>query len=290
MIERLETRVLAFLHVSFAGIFGFSRDVMVGEACDLRLLDARRLRPGRPRASRSRARDQGSGRRAHQRRPTGCVPLQLALEAAELAELPLMCHIDEPPPQSKRSSRCCGPGDILTHCFRPPQCPALPDGGSAMACWRRASAAWRSTSGMAWARSPSPPPRRCSRRASLPDVISSDVHALCVDGPAFDNLATMSKFLGLGMPLAEIVRAVTATPASLLAAPDLGTFARGANGDATVLRDRGGLVRGRRMSPAPRADSSPVSRCAPSSWAGDSLALTRADQSATPNRRVRLRL
>ena len=68
-----------------------------------------------------------------------------------------------------------------------------------------------------------------------PDIISSDVHALCIDGPAFDNMDTMSKFLCLGMPLPEIVRAVTATPARLLGRPDLATLAVGTTGDATVL-------------------------------------------------------
>ncbi|HEX6013442.1 MAG TPA: hypothetical protein VFY87_16900, partial [Geminicoccaceae bacterium] len=58
---------------------------------------------------------------------------------------------------------------------------------------------------------------------------------LCVDGPAYDNLVTMSKLLGLGMPLPEIVRAVTATPARLLRRPDLGSLAVGSAGDATVL-------------------------------------------------------
>jgi dihydroorotase len=69
-----------------------------------------------------------------------------------------------------------------------------------------------------------------------PDVISSDVHALCVDGPAFDNLETMSKFLCLGMPLVDIIRAVTATPAKILGRPDLADLTPGSTGDATVLR------------------------------------------------------
>ncbi len=37
-----------------------------------------------------------------------------------------------------------------------------------------------------------------------PDCISSDVHALCIEGPAFDLLTTMSKFLCLDMPLVEV--------------------------------------------------------------------------------------
>jgi dihydroorotase len=33
----------------------------------------------------------------------------------------------------------------------------------------------------------------------LPDTISSDVHVLCINGPAFDQVTTLSKFLCLGM-------------------------------------------------------------------------------------------
>ena len=42
--------------------------------------------------------------------------------------------------------------------------------------------------------------------------------------------------MGSVVPLPEIVRAVTATPARLLGRPDLGTLAIGASGDATILR------------------------------------------------------
>ncbi len=45
MIERSEARILAYLHVSFAGIYGFSKTVMVGESEDLRLM----ARPSVPR-------------------------------------------------------------------------------------------------------------------------------------------------------------------------------------------------------------------------------------------------
>ena len=48
----------------------------------------------------------------------------------------------------------------------------------------------------------------------LPDVISSDVHAISIEGPAFDQLHTLSKFLSLGMSLADVVRASTVAPAA----------------------------------------------------------------------------
>ena len=46
----------------------------------------------------------------------------------------------------------------------------------------------------------------------------------------------MSKFLALGMPLQDIVRAVTETPARALGRPDLGDLSVGSTGDATVMR------------------------------------------------------
>jgi dihydroorotase len=38
VIDRATPRILAFLNISYAGIFGFSRSIMVGEAQDMRLL------------------------------------------------------------------------------------------------------------------------------------------------------------------------------------------------------------------------------------------------------------
>jgi dihydroorotase len=69
----------------------------------------------------------------------------------------------------------------------------------------------------------------------LPDVISSDVHALSIDGPAFDQLVTMSKFLALGVELGAVIRASTAAPAAALGRGDLGHLAVGAVGDASIL-------------------------------------------------------
>jgi dihydroorotase len=58
---------------------------------------------------------------------------------------------------------------------------------------------------------------------------------LSINGPAFDQLVTMSKFLCLGMPLVDVIRASTAAPAAAVGRSDIGTLAIGAVGDATVL-------------------------------------------------------
>ena len=68
-----------------------------------------------------------------------------------------------------------------------------------------------------------------------PDTISSDVHALCINGPAFDQVTTMSKFLCLGMTLSDVIKASTETAAFALKRPDLGSLKPGSAGDATIL-------------------------------------------------------
>jgi dihydroorotase len=69
----------------------------------------------------------------------------------------------------------------------------------------------------------------------LPDTISSDVHKLCIDGPAFDLVTTMSKFLCLGMPLADVIAASTVNAATALKRPELGSLKPCSVGDATIL-------------------------------------------------------
>jgi dihydroorotase len=69
----------------------------------------------------------------------------------------------------------------------------------------------------------------------LPDTISSDVHALCIDGPAFDLVTTLSKFLCLGMELGDVIKAATENAARALRRPELGTLKPGSLGEATIL-------------------------------------------------------
>ncbi len=73
-----------------------------------------------------------------------------------------------------------------------------------------------------------------------PDTISSDVHALCIDGPAFDQVTTMSKMLCLGMKLNEVIAASTVNAAVAVKRMEYGTLKVGALGDATVLAVREG--------------------------------------------------
>src|SRR6185437_8582393 len=64
---------------------------------------------------------------------------------------------------------------------------------------------------------------------------SSDVHALCINGPAFDQVTTMSKFLCMGMKLADVVERSTVNAAMALRRPELGSLKVGSVGDATII-------------------------------------------------------
>jgi dihydroorotase len=50
---------------------------------------------------------------------SGIAPLEIALEVAEEVGMPLMAHIDHPPPSYEEVLARLRPGDVLTHAFRP---------------------------------------------------------------------------------------------------------------------------------------------------------------------------
>ena len=235
VIEPCDARILAYLNVSFAGIFAFSDLVMVGESEDVRLLNARaclnvaRLHADLLVGIKVRVGARASGSMGH-------APLDIALEVAEEAGLPVMCHLDWPPPSRREVVSRLRPGDVLTHCFRPfPASPARSDGrireeilearergvlfdiGHGMGSFGFATAEAMLNAGF------------------LPDAISSDVHSLSIRGPAYDQLVTLTKFLHLGVGIADIIAASTSGPARAIRRPDLGTLAEGSIGDATVL-------------------------------------------------------
>ena len=235
VIEASPLRIIPFLNVSFPGIFAFSAGVMVGECADLRLLDPREcvrvIKANRDLVAGVKVR---VGRNAGG--ASGAAPLDMALELAEETGLPVMAHLDHPPPSRLEVLSRLRRGDILTHCFRPfPNAPVEAGGRireEVLEARRRGvifdighgsgSFGFRTAEAMLAA-------------GFLPDVISSDVHTLSINGPAFHQLVTMSKFLCLGMQLVDVIRAGSAAPAAALGRTDIGILAIGAVGDATIL-------------------------------------------------------
>jgi dihydroorotase len=228
-------RILAYLHVSFAGIFAFSPRVMVGESEELRLMAPRDAVEV---ASANRDIIVGIKVRvgAHASGRSGAVPLDIALQVAEEIGLPVMAHIDEPPPSYEEVIARLRPGDILTHAFRPfPNSPATAQGTVKRAVWEARQRGILFDIGHGKGSFAFKTARAMLANGFLPDTISSDVHALCINGPAFDQVTTMSKFLCLGMELADVIAASTANAAFALQRMELGSLKPGSTGDATIL-------------------------------------------------------
>jgi dihydroorotase len=129
------------------------------------------------------------------------------------------------------------PGDVLTHAFRPfPNAPVTAQGTikPAVLAARKRGVLFDIGHGMGSFAFKTA--RAMLANGFLPDTISSDVHALCINGPAHDLVTTMSKFLCLGMGLNDVIRAATETPARAIKRHDLGTLKVGSLGDATLIR------------------------------------------------------
>lgn len=77
----------------------------------------------------------------------------------------------------------------------------------------------------------------CAKEGFWPDIISSDLHAESVDGPAYDLPTVMTKMLHVGMPLVKVINAVTMTPATVIGRSDvIGSLGVDRAADITVLR------------------------------------------------------
>ncbi len=229
-------RIFAFLNISFPGIFGFDHDVSIGEATTAAMLPVHRcvdkVEANRDRIIGVKVRIGGI--------VTGDLGLgaqHLALEAANAVDLPLMTHIGHPPPSYSDVVDLLRPGDILTHCYRPEPNSAIgPDGKVLDAVWkaRERGVLFDIAHGMgAFGYDTA---EAALRDGFKPDLISSDVHVIAVEGPGYDMLHTMSKLLNCGLTLAEVIEMSTSRPALAIRRPHLGHLGVGAPADITVLK------------------------------------------------------
>jgi len=232
----LPVRILPLINLSFAGIFAFSRTVMVGECEDLRLLDINEcVRVARENADLVVGVKVRVGRNASG--SSGLTPLDMALEVAEAVGLPLMAHLDHPPPSRTDVMARLRPGDILTHCFRPfPNAPSGPHGGVRPEVLAARERGVIFDVGHGFGSCGFATSRAMLAAGFLPDVISSDVHVLSINGPAFDLLQTLAKFHALGMSLQQVVACATVNAARAIRRPELGSLKVGALGDASIFQ------------------------------------------------------
>jgi dihydroorotase len=76
----------------------------------------------------------------------------------------------------------------------------------------------------------------CAAEEFWVDTISTDMHSLTCEGPAYDMPTVMSRLLHLGMPLQEVIRSATSAAAAAIGWEDrIGTLGIGREADVAVL-------------------------------------------------------
>ncbi|MFC7531272.1 amidohydrolase family protein [Actinoplanes sp. GCM10030250] len=158
----------------------------------------------------------------------GVEPLRRGIAAAETCGVPVMVHIGAPPPALDEVLDLLRPGDIVTHCASGIAAPLGPAVHAASARGVLLDLG-HGSGGFAF------DVLEAQLDAGLrPYTISTDLHARSVHGPVFDLPTTMAKLLAVGLPLSDVVAAVTEHPARALGLPG-GTLTVGAPADLAIF-------------------------------------------------------
>lgn len=242
IVERSKCNILAFLNVAYPGICGAAGKLNVPGICDLRVLDySEAVNAGRKFDKlicgiKVICFTSGGGA------GFGIEPIRIAKAVAKEINKPLMVHIGKRaiPVTSRRTMQegldLLEKGDILTHCFAGANSIFLQDNKllTEVLDARKRGVIFdigHGCGGLSFNIA-----RKAFNLNFLPDIISSDLHARCIDGPVYDLLTTISKFINLGMGLNDVIRAVTHEPARVLGRDgEIGTLKIGSYADVAVL-------------------------------------------------------
>lgn len=229
--DRARVRVLAFMNIACVGLIGPDYELRVLDYCDTEIF--RRV------VDLNRDFVVGVKVRIHDANvgSNGIEPLRRARAAADECELPLMVHIATGPPDIDEVLEYLREGDILTHCFTGLTHRVTTDEGALRESAKRAidrgvvfdigHGAGSFSFEVA---------EQLLDAGVRPDVISTDIHQLSINGPMYDLPTCMSKFLALGLPLDEVVSAATVRPAAVLSLEhEAGTLAVGTRADIAVF-------------------------------------------------------
>ncbi len=233
VLERADTRLFALLNISAMGMIS----PRIGELEDLRWADVEEA------VQVARAnRDLVLGIKARlgraQAADNDMDGLKRALEAAEGFGGFVMIHVGNTRSPLEKLVEMLRPGDVVTHCFHGHPHGVLDDAGRVLPGIREAQRRGvifdigHGQGSFSFAVA-----EKALADGFFPGNISSDLHFYNIEGPVFDQVTTLSKFLHLGMPLEEVIRLSTeATARAMGMAGRLGTLKVGAVGDATIMR------------------------------------------------------
>jgi dihydroorotase len=235
VIDRSRTRVLAFLNIVGSGMQGGPVEQNLADM-DARLT-AMRIRQNK---------DLIVGVKvAHYNGPEWD-PVTRAVEAGRQTGVPVMVDFggnDPPLPLEDLLMKHLRPGDILTHAYAHVggRIPIVDEQGTVRPyVWearKRGIVFDAGHGGGSFLFRQAVP---ATKQGFYPDVISTDLHIGSMNSGMKDILNTMSKFLNLGMPLQDVIKANTSRAAEVIKRADLGHLSVGAEADIAVLNLRQG--------------------------------------------------
>ena len=228
VIDRSKTRVLAFINIVGNGMRGGAYEQDLADMAAAPTAEMARKYPGLIIGVKT----------AHYAGPEW-TPVEHAVEAGTLANIPVMVDFGANKPERPLAdlvTKKLRPGDIYTHCYSGLRGELDPAGhvNAGMVEGRRRGVIFDVGHGggsFAW-RVAVP----ATKEGFWPDSISTDLHVGSMNAGMKDQLNVMAKFLALGMPLDDVIRASTWNPAREIKHEELGNLSVGAPADVAVLR------------------------------------------------------
>ena len=168
--------------------------------------------------------------------------LKRALEASRISHLPLMVHVGDSFSTLPEILVQMRKGDVLTHCYTGrPHGPLDANGKiipEILNCRQR---------GVLFDVGDGGPhldldvAEKCLQQNFLPDTIGTDLGGLSYNGPVYDLVTELSKFLLLGLSVDQVIERVTVRPTRMFNfGAELGSLRPGAVADITILEVREG--------------------------------------------------
>ena len=166
----------------------------------------------------------------------GITPVQIARKVAEIAKLPMMVHIGEPPPTLNQIFDLLRPGDVVTHCFNGKNPGSISDSPQIFANAKRlAEEGVFMDVGHGAASYNFEVAKEAIDNGLKPYSISTDLHGWNLHGPVYDLATTVSKLYAAGLSLEECVDAISYNPRNFLSLENAASLSIGSKADFTIF-------------------------------------------------------
>lgn len=169
----------------------------------------------------------------------GLAPLKAAISIAEKMHLPVVVHTTNPAGTVEDVLNLLRPGDVYCHAFHGVGNTIIGDDGGVLSCVKAArergvifdvaNGVGHFSFSVAQA---------ALADGFFPDTISTDMGKKSMNRPPVRSLShVISKYLNMGMPLADVIRACTATPSRVFHLEDgTGSLRTGSRGDVAIFK------------------------------------------------------